>query len=98
MAEEICEICGYKSLLGAIAKYCTIPTEITEDARKPKSESIKMCCNCHRELDKWYSTKVAKMVYDEKLQRYRYRMPSEMVEEYQSVFNGFVAFKRRRKA
>ena len=97
MVEEICEICGYKSLLGAVEKCCAIPTEITEAAGTPESQTLKMCCNCRRELETWYSAKVAKMVYDNRKQQYRHRTSAEMVEEYQSVFNGFVAFKKRPK-
>ncbi|MFC2032456.1 hypothetical protein ACFLUS_03720 [Chloroflexota bacterium] len=35
-----------------------------------------------------------KMVYDDRMQQYRYRTSAEMVEEYQSVFNSFVAFQK----
>lgn len=97
MVEEICEVCGYRSPLGAIEKYHTIPIQITEAAGMPESRSLKMCCNCQKELDTWYLAKVAKMVYDDTMQRYRYRDPAEMAKEYQSAFNGFVTFKKRRK-
>ena len=97
MAEELCETCGYKSLLGAVEKYCAIPNEITEAAGMPESQTLKICCNCRRELETWYSAKVAKMVYDNRMQQYRHRTSAEMVDEYQSIFNGFVAFKKKRK-
>lgn len=64
MAEEICETCGYKSLLGAVEKYCAIPNEITEAPGMPESQTLKMCCNCRGELETWYSAKVAKMFYE----------------------------------
>jgi hypothetical protein len=95
--EQICEVCGYISLLGAIEKYHTIPVQITKAAGMPESPLIKICLNCHKELDTWYLAKVAEMVYDDKMQRYRYRDPAEMVKEYQSAFNGFINFKKRRK-
>ena len=94
---KICEICGYRSQLGAVDKCHTIPRKVTEEAGMPESQSLKMCSNCHLELDKWYSVEVAKMVYDTKMQQFRYRTSVEMVQEYQSAFNGFVNYKKRRR-
>ena len=96
MGEEICELCGYRSQLEAVGKHHVIPHELTEQAGIPKPQVLKMCCNCRRELDTWYSAKVAKMVYDTVAQQFRYKTSVEMVEEYQSVFNGFADFKKRR--
>ncbi|MFC1964725.1 hypothetical protein ACFLWG_01800 [Chloroflexota bacterium] len=95
MGDEICEICGYRSQLGAIKKCNIIPCEVTECAGMPVSQTIRICLNCHHELDKWYSAEVAKMVYDTKMQLFRYKTPVEMVQEYQSVFDGFVLYKKR---
>jgi len=97
MGEETCELCGYRSQLGAVEKHHIIPNNITEQAEMPKSQTLRMCCNCHRELDTWYSAKVTEMVYDTNMQRFRTKTSVEMVEEYQSVFNGFVAYKKKRK-
>ena len=95
MGEEICELCGYRSQLEAVGKHYVIPHEITEQAGIPKPQVLKMCCNCRRELDTWYSAKVTEMVYDTKTQRFRAKTWDEMVEEYQSVFSGFVNYKKR---
>ena len=95
MVDEICEICGYRSQLSAIEECHIIPYEVTEDAGMPESQTIKMCSNCRLELDKWFSVEVVKMVYDTKMQRFRYKTPVEMVQEYQSAFNGFVIYKKR---
>lgn len=95
MGQETCELCGYVSLLGAVEKHHIIPNEITEEAGIPKLQTIKMCYNCRKELDTWYSAKVAKMVYDTKIPKFRYKTPGEMVEEYQFLFNGFVDYKKR---
>ena len=96
MLEEICEICGCRSQLGATEKHHTIPLEVTEEAGMPESQTLRMCLNCRLELDKWYSAEVAKMVYDTKMQRFRYKTSVEMVQEYQSAFNSFVNYKKRR--
>jgi len=95
MGEEICEICGYRSQLGAVEKHDVIPNEVTQQAGMSESHTIRMCCNCRRELDTWCSAKVTTMVYDAGAQRFRYKTPVEMVEEYQSVFDGFVKYKKR---
>ncbi|MFC2067312.1 hypothetical protein ACFLUO_09780 [Chloroflexota bacterium] len=95
MGEGICELCEYRSQLGAVEKHHVIPEEITEQAGIPKPQILKMCCNCRRELATWYSAKVTEMVYDTKMQCFRARARGEMVEEYQSVFSGFVNYKKR---
>ena len=95
MVGETCELCGYQSQLGAVEKHHIMPNEVTEQAGIPKSQTLRMCCNCRRELDTWYSAKVVKMVYDTKMPRFRAKTWGEMAKEYQSVFNGFVNYKKR---
>jgi hypothetical protein len=96
MAEETCDLCGYTSILGAVEECSIVPNDIARAAGMPKSQTIRMCCNCRRELDTWFSAKVAKMVYDIGMQRFRYRTHTEMIKEYQSVFNAFVDYRKRR--
>ena len=96
MAEESCELCGYISIFGAVEECSSVPNDIAEAASKPKSQPVRMCCNCRKELDTWYSAKVAKMVYDAGMQQFRHRTPAETVEEYQSAFSGFVNYKKRK--
>lgn len=96
MGNEICEICQYRSQLGAVGRYNVIPKELTQQAGMTETPTMRMCYNCRRELDTWYLSKVAKMVYDIKTQRFRDRTAREMVEEYQDVFNSFVDYKRKK--
>ena len=96
MAEETCDLCGYASILGAVEECSIVPNDITRAAGMPKSQTIRMCHNCRRELDTWFSAKVGKLVYDIGMQRFRYRTHTEMVKEYQSVFNAFVDYRKRR--
>ena len=96
MAEETCELCSYTSKLGAVEQCPIVPNDIAQAAGMPKSQTMRMCCNCRRELDTWFSAKVAKMVYDVGTQQFRYRTRAEMVVEYQSVFNAFFDYKKRR--
>ena len=97
MAEETCEVCGYRSLLGAVEKHHIIPKEITEQAGIKDSPTLRMCCNCRKELETWYSAKVAKMVYDARVPQFRYKTSMEMVEEYEFVFRGFLDYKKKPK-
>jgi hypothetical protein len=96
MAEEACDLCGYTSILGAVEQCSIVPNDIVQAAGMPKSQTIRMCCNCRRELDIWFSAKVATTVYDIGMQGFRYRTHTEMVKEYQSVFNAFVDYRKRR--
>ena len=97
MGDETCEVCGYQSQLGAVEKHYVIPNDVTQQAGISESHTIRMCCNCRRELDIWYSAKVARMVYDTRLPQFRYKTSVEMVQEYESVFKGFLDYKKRRK-
>ncbi len=94
--KETCELCGYTSILEAVKECPIVPNDIARAAGTPKSQTIKMCCNCRGELDTWVSAKVATTVYDIGTQRFRCRTHTEMVKEYQSVFNAFVDYKKRR--
>ena len=97
MTDEICEVCGYRSLLGAVERHQVIPNDITEQAAITDYPTLAICRNCRRELETWYSAKVAKMVYDAGLPQFRYRTAIEMVKEYESVFKGFIDYKRKQK-
>jgi len=96
MGEETCEVCGYRSQLGAIAKHSIVPNEVIEQSGMSKPEIINICANCRLELSKWYSVEVNKMVYDEKDQRFRDRTPVEIVEEYRAAFKGFKGYKKKK--
>ena len=94
MAEEICDICGYRSYLGAVQKHQIIPGNITCAANVSEPQTIKMCYNCRRELDMWYSIKIVEMTFDAKVPCYRYKTPLELLEHYRKVFAGFKNHKK----
>ena len=95
MGEDICEVCGYRSQLGAVGKHLIIPSEIMEQAGVSKSQISSICANCRIELERWYAVEVNRMVYDDMDQRFRDRTPVEMVKEYKSAFNGFKGYKKK---
>ncbi len=90
---ETCEACGYISHLGAVAHHHLIPQSVTEQAGMSKSETVRLCCNCHFELQTWYRMKVADMVYDPGTQRFRDKSWEEKVKDYKFAFNAFREYK-----
>ena len=95
--KQICEVCGYESDLGDIESHHIIPTKVTEEAAMPESQTVRLCSNCHREIEKWYQAKVKHMTYDPTTKRFIPKSYSEMVEIYQSTFDNFVKYKKTRK-
>ncbi len=94
MKKKSCEVCGYESDLAAIENHHIIPTEVTEEAGMPRSRTVRLCCNCRREVDTWYRARVAPMAYDSATKRFRTKSYSEMVKEYQSAFDSFMKYKK----
>ena len=97
MGKETCELCGYESEVGSIEKHHVVPREVMEQAGLPESRVVRLCCNCHRELHRWYSTKVADVNYDSETKRFRAQSWLEMVKEYQPAFDSFVKYKEEQK-
>ena len=95
MGKDTCEVCGYVSRLGAVQEHYVIPSEISQQALIPKPRKIRICSNCQQELEAWNSAKITKLVYDSIMQLFRPKNPVEMAEEYQSVFNSYVNYKKR---
>jgi len=97
MGKETCELCGRKSELETIEKHHVVPVEVTEQAGMPESRVVELCCNCHRELHKWYSIKVADMAYDTQIKRFRAKSGVEMVKEYEAAYKVFAEYKKGRR-
>ena len=94
---ETCEVCEYVSHLGAVAQHHLIPKGVTEQAGMPKSEAVSLCCNCHFELHTWYRMKVADVVYDPALKRFRAKSGDEMVKDYRFAFRSFMEYKNEQR-
>ena len=97
MRKETCELCGRKIELGFIEKNHIIPTEVTEEAGMPESKAVRLCSNCHRELRRWYSTKVTDVAYAPETRRFRTKSWTERVKEYESAYDSFIKYKRKQK-
>jgi len=94
MGKETCSLCGCKAEHTAIEERYIVPAEVTEKAGVPKSKIVRLCGNCHRELHRWYSIRVADMAYDTKMKRFRAKSPLEMVKEYEAAYRMFVEYKK----
>lgn len=97
MRQETCEVCGYTSHLGVIERCHIVPLQLTEKAGVPESETLKLCCNCNRELDAWYAMTVADMAYDTKTKRFTAKSPSEIVKEHHSALDSFMKYKKEQR-
>ena len=97
MERNTCEICGYQSQLGAIEIHHIIPTEVTEEAGMQRSQTVVLCCNCHREVHTWYSAKVTDTAYDTASQRFKDKSSLEIVKAYQHAFDSFAKYKNEQK-
>lgn len=96
MQKERCELCGYSIEPGHVERHHVVPTNVTEQAGLPESQTLRLCGNCHREVNTWYLAKVSDTVYDPKTKRFRTRSWLEMAKEYESVFNGYMNYKKKR--
>ena len=84
-----CEVCGYTSNLGAVAKHYPIPKSVTEQADTPDYVTVSLCCNCHFELNTWYKMKVLDMVYDAGTKKISDVSWDKKVKEYNAAFRNF---------
>ena len=94
MGSQTCAICASQSRLGALEMHHIVPTEITEQADMPYSETIELCSSCHQELLAWYSTRVTHVTYDPAIKMFKNIPPAEIARAYQAAFETFVKHKR----
>jgi len=95
--EDTCELCGYRSDLGAIGKRYIVPTKLTEQAGIQRSQILRLCRNCNKELDTWYSSKIARNSYDSSEKRFTPKSSIETIKEYQSAFKAFIKYKKEKR-
>jgi hypothetical protein len=95
VVKSACIICGHKSQLWALEQYHIVPLEITRKGGMTESKTVLLCRVCRQELEEWYLTKVANMVFDTMAKRFRDRSCAEMVKEYEYSYYKFVDYKRK---
>ena len=93
MAKVTCQICGQRRNSEQIETHHIVPTEISEEGGTAESQTVELCDECHRDAHSWYRGRVARTAYDEDTKHFNAKSPLEMVREYQTAFDSFVAFK-----
>ena len=89
-----CELCGQEARPDTLENHPIVPGEIIEQAGVQGPGTVKLCVNCRRELDRWYSKKVSSMTYDESRRGFREKTPPEMVREYETAYRLFARYKQ----
>jgi hypothetical protein len=96
MGKRTCELCGHEIELEATEEYHIVPGGVREQAGIQNSRAVRLCPNCHDELLKWYSARVATTIYDAKMKRFKAKPPLEMAKEYEAAYRMFAEYKNRR--
>ena len=94
MRKETCELCGYQGEPEAIEKHHIVPRMVTEQAGIPESATMRLCSNCQREVDIWYSQHVSDMAYDPGTKQFKQKSANELVKEYEAAYKVFATYKR----
>ncbi len=92
-----CELCGDEVDAATIEKHNVVPREVMEQARMRRARVVRLCPKCGVEIRNWYKAKVDKNIYDAQIQRFRARLPIELVKEYENAFNRFARYKNNQK-
>jgi hypothetical protein len=92
--KNLCEICGSRTEPAAMVSYRIVPDDIAENAGISDVAVVKLCPDCRRDLDRWYSRNVSATTYDESRRSFRSRTPQEMVREYEVSFRAFVRYRK----
>ena len=94
MRKQKCEICGTRIEPGYIERHHIVPTQVTEQAGLPESQTLELCSDCHREVHARYSANVSEMAYDLQTKQFRTKSGVELVKEYHSALNSFIKYKK----
>lgn len=88
-----CQVCEHQRKSEQMETHHIVPTEVSEEGGTAESQTVELCDVCHRDAHSWYRGRVARSRYDEDTKRFIAKSALEMVREYQTTFDAFVAFK-----
>ncbi len=88
-----CAICGFSGL-SSLKKYPVIPEEIAKEAGLKRAPMVKACPNCWRELEKWFSAKIADTAYDSMVKQFMPKSSQDLAREYEVSYEWFVRNKQ----
>ena len=94
MQKGACELCGYIDEIGTVKSYPVFPREIAEQAGVENIEAVRLCTNCYREMENWYSVKIASTTYDNGMKQFRDKSPEEMLKEHEIAYQHFTEYKK----
>lgn len=93
MVKGKCAICGF-SEADSLKMYSIVPEEIAGEAGLERVPKVKVCPKCWRELEKWFSAKIADTAYDSMAKQFLPKSPQDLAREYQVSYKWFVRNKR----
>ena len=94
MRKDACELCGREIERGAVVIHNVVPCEVTEQAGMSDLGTVKLCINCHNEVEVWYLKRVFSETYDWGSKHFRPKIPTEMVKEYEAAYTAFVKYRK----
>ena len=92
-----CDACGHKQETELTVKHRIIPEDVAINFSLSDSPSVTLCIYCSNEIRDWYRGRVSALTYDNGLQRFRPKAPNEIRKEYQTVYQGFLDYKSKRR-
>lgn len=96
MRKYLCDACGCEDTADVIRKFHVTPQIIIEEAAVKQTITVKLCQNCRKDIEKWY-TNISSTTYDSRNKRFRDKTPLEMVREYENAFNSFTRYKKEQQ-
>ena len=97
MSKVTCQVCGYRRNSEQMETHHIVPTEVSEEGGIAESQTVELCDECHRDAHSWYRGRVPRSRYDEDTKRFIAKSALEMVREYQTAFDSYVAFKTAKR-
>ncbi len=94
MRKYACNLCGREIEPGTVVIHNIVPCEVTQQTGMSDSETVKLCVNCCKEVEAWYLKRVTSTTYDWGSKRFRPKLPTEMVTEYEAAYTAFVKYKK----
>jgi hypothetical protein len=98
MREKTCDICGHVVNPEDAVIHRIIPEEIAVQAGILDFRTTILCFNCSREVSDWYEKKVFNLKYDEVAKKFVYKSPTDLVNEYETIYKSFADYKCSRKS
>jgi len=97
MEPVICEACGHKQEIELTVMHRIIPEDVAILFDISDFHAVTLCVYCFNEIRDWYRGRVSTLTYDSALQRFRSKLPNEIMKEYQIAYQGFLDCKGKRR-